>query len=89
MKNPGTQPLNGFLKNAIPTPMGGQGLVGGMVNGLKGAGGGAPMALPSAGAAGMGMGAAPAMAQSAAPAAAAGAGGAGIGSFLSSLFAML
>ena len=84
----GDQGLNGFLKNAIPTPMGGQGLVGGMVNGLKGAGGGAPMALPSAGA-GMGMSAAPAMAQSAAPAAAAGAGGAGIGSFLSSLFAML
>lgn len=87
--------LNGFLKTAIPTPFGGQGLVGGAMNGigsaLGGAGAsaaGAPMVLP--GVASSMASAAPALA-SAAPAAAgaAGAGAAGLGSALASLLAFI
>lgn len=87
----GDQGMSGFLRNAIPTPANGQGMLGGMLQGLGGgasgagaaAGAGGPMAALAQPAAA----AAPAMASAAAPAAAGGA--SALGSMLSSLFALI
>jgi len=78
------------MMNKIPTPFGGNGLLGGLFGGSgAGAGAGAPMMLPGGpGAAAMGASsAAPALASAAAPTAAAGA--SGLGSALASLFALI
>lgn len=78
----GPNGLSGLLKQAIPTPGGGQGLLGGMFGGASGGAGAAPstpMALP-------GLAGGPAIAPAAAAAAPA---ANGMGSFLSSIMAML
>lgn len=101
----GPNGLSGLLKQAIPTPGGGQGLLGGMFGGAPGAtpaAAGAPMTLPgvAGGApvaaaappamAGLSSAAAPAAAGATAAAAPAAAGAtAGIGTLLSSIMGML